>query len=344
MRYSEDKERSAEILRLALPLMAKQEAGFHPTSYTLWYEHSAGLNPGLSNVLDQRIQGGRPLTDYDVWQLHGEHVVARDAEALGGMQRQIRELLDETSRMTTLAGNEASQFGNTLVGHRTQLVEGIDSDMVRRIVVELVSETDRMRDVTADLTRQLETSSREVETLTRRLETAQTEALLDPLTGLHNRRGFERAVQDRFGDEDGLMGCCVLLADIDLFKAINDSHGHLFGDKVIRGVAAVIRATIKGRDIGARLGGEEFGILLPQTSLEGAQSLAEQIRVAVAQGRIRRPGSEQDVGQVTLSIGLACATRQDNLETLLARADTAMYAAKREGRNRVSVEARTATG
>lgn len=342
MRYSEEKERSAEILRLALPLMAKQEAGFHPTSYTLWYEHAAGLNPGLSYVLDTRLRSGRPLTDYDVWQLHGEHIVARDAEALGAMQRQIRELLDETSRMATLAGNEASQFGHTLVGHRTQLVENIDADMVRRIVVELVSETDRMRDVTADLTRQLETSSREVETLTQRLETAQSEALLDPLTGLHNRRGFERVMSDRHVEEDGLIGCCLLLADIDLFKSINDAHGHLFGDKVIRGVANVIRATIKGRDIAARLGGEEFAVLLPQTSLEGAQALAEQIRIAVSQGRIRRPGSEQDVGQVTLSIGLACATPEDTLESLLGRADAAMYSAKHEGRNRVSLGKSTA--
>ncbi len=96
-------------------------------------------------------------------------------------------------------------------------------------------------------------------------------------------------------------------------------------------------ASIKGRDVAARLGGEEFAILLPQTSLTGATAVAEQIRGTVAQGRIHRPDDNSSIGQVTLSVGVAIAKPGDTLEALLERADAAMYTAKRAGRNRVSV-------
>ena len=118
---------------------------------------------------------------------------------------------------------------------------------------------------------------------------------------------------------------------------VNDTYGHVLGDKVIRAVAHVLRSSIKGRDVAARLGGEEFAVLLPQTSLLGAAALAEQIRRTVEQGRICRPDGDESIGQVTLSVGVAAAKPGDTLEALLERADAAMYTAKRAGRNRVSV-------
>jgi diguanylate cyclase (GGDEF)-like protein len=97
---------------------------------------------------------------------------------------------------------------------------------------------------------------------------------------------------------EGLAGTALLIADVDCFKAVNDTYGHLLGDKVLRAVAHVLQANIKGRDVAARIGGEEFAVLLPQTTLRGATVLAEQIRCAVAEGRIRRPNGEL-IGAVT---------------------------------------------
>jgi diguanylate cyclase len=106
----------------------------------------------------------------------------------------------------------------------------------------------------------------------------------------------------------------------------------------------VLRSSIKGRDVAARLGGEEFAVLLPQTSLSGAAAVAEQIRGTVAQGRICRPDGNESIGQVTLSVGVAIAKADDTLEALLERADAAMYTAKRAGRNRVSLAGDAVTG
>jgi diguanylate cyclase len=339
MRYRETRERSAEILRTALSLMARQEAAYHPQSYTLWYEHVARINPRLSEALEQHLAANMRLTDEDAWRLHAHYVIARDVEIVERMQQHLQSLLDDTSRIATSAGEEASQFTQTLQLHQGQLLQPLALDLVQSIVADLIADTERMRMTTTELAEQLERSAREVRTLTEQLEHAEKEALLDPLTGLLNRRGFERRMGAHQTDDQthGLIGGVLLVADIDRFKIINDTHGHLLGDKVIRSVAQVLCNNIKGRDIAARLGGEEFAAYLPQTSIAGGVALAEQIRSAVATGRIRRKDGEQQVGQVTLSIGVAPAEPGDTLDQLIMRADQAMYAAKAGGRNRVSI-------
>lgn len=339
MRYTETREQSAEILRLAVSFMARQESAYHPQSYTLWYEHAAGINPRLSEVLDQHLTANTRLTDEDTWRLHAHYVVARDVALVERMQQQLQLLLDDTSRIAVSAGEEATQFTQTLQTHQVQLLQPATIDLVQSIVADLLADTERMRVTTAELAEQLERRAREVRTLTEQLEHAEKEALLDPLTGLLNRRGLERRVRTHLSEGGDLRDGALLLADIDRFKHINDTHGHLFGDKVIRSIAQVLCANIKGRDIAARLGGEEFAAFLPQTSLAGATALAEQIRAGVAAGRIRRKDGDEQVGQVTLSVGVAVADAGDSLEQLIERADQALYAAKAAGRNRVSVAA-----
>jgi diguanylate cyclase len=190
-----------------------------------------------------------------------------------------------------------------------------------------------MQAATQALTQKLEASAHEVSTLNERLERAQTEALIDPLPGLKNRRGLEHAIAKTFSDTAPLAGTALLVADIDHFKKINDTYGHLLGDKVIRAVAQAMHANIKGRDIAARIGGEEFAVLLPETSARGAAALADQIRLAVSRGRIHRGERDEGIGHVTISIGFAIALPGEALEALIQRADEALYAAKGSGRN-----------
>lgn len=191
--------------------------------------------------------------------------------------------------------------------------------------------------MTAGLAAQLQASTDHVTHLTQKLQVAESQALLDALTGLRNRRGFEQAAVDVGFGRGGLAGTAVLMIDIDHFKAVNDEHGHVLGDKVLRSVAHVIGTSIKGRDIAARLGGEEFAVLLPNTSASGAQSVGNQIRALVAAGRIKKSGDQGTIGQVTVSIGIAIAEEGDALEQLLERGDRALYKAKRSGRNRIEL-------
>jgi diguanylate cyclase len=163
------------------------------------------------------------------------------------------------------------------------------------------------------------------------LQEATVEARTDPLTHLCNRRGFEHAVAEA---AHSLTGCALLFLDVDRFKQINDVYGHTHGDEVLREIGNVLRANIRGPDLAARIGGDEFAVLLADTSLSRATALAEQLCDEIARRRVRSANGVA-MDPVTISIGIAEAIPDDSLSTLLERADRAMYGAKRCGRNRV---------
>ena len=337
MRYQEDKQRSSELLRMALPLMAGQSAAHHPVSYCLWYEHVGGLNPPLSEELNQRLQANDPLTEDDTYRLHARFISARDVALLERLQRQMHEALDETARNAAFAGEQTGLFGRTLEHSRSQIAEAVSLEGLQYLISSLLSETTRVQTLSLDLSQKLEARANEVRLLSKQLERAQTEAVIDPLSGLNNRRGFDRAVEELASPAGLLTGTALLLADVDHFKHINDTYGHVMGDKVLKAIAQAFRENIKGRDVAARIGGEEFAVLLPQTTLEGAKAVAEQLRVAVAKARIRQGEQLDQTGSITLSAGVAVVRGEESCESLMRRADRALYTAKREGRNRVCV-------
>ena len=340
MRYEEPRERSAELLRLALPLMAQQQAGFHPVSFTLWYEHVAGINPELTQALAPRADGHQPLTDNEAYDLYARHIIARDMQMLEHLQQRLRALLEEAFQITAQASDQTGQFERSLEQTQHRLKAGVSLESVHAVVSELLSESQRMQVLTQAVVERLDLRAQEVGELRNALERAQTEALLDPLTGLKNRRAFERAVAQITAETtDGLSGAALLCLDIDHFKHVNDTYGHLLGDKVLRAVAQVLQANIKGRDLVARIGGEEFAVLLLRATQDGPHVVAEQIRAAIAQGQVRSPTAGTLVGAITVSVGVAIAGADESLETVLERADGALYEAKRTGRNRVCVAA-----
>ena len=163
-------------------------------------------------------------------------------------------------------------------------------------------------------------------------------AVNDPLTDLYNRRHFCEMVDKEIGRalrHRRPLALCII--DVDLFKPINDRYGHISGDEVLRRIGALVHAHARGEDVAARIGGEEFALLLPECDLADAAALAERLRAAVA-AEVFAPGGEPQ--RITISIGIAgLAPGRDTRSTLMGAADTALYRAKSEGRNRVCTEA-----
>ncbi len=164
----------------------------------------------------------------------------------------------------------------------------------------------------------------------------ETQATLDSLTGLPNRRGFDRiamhAIDNARREHKALS---AMLLDLDHFKRLNDTHGHLAGDEVLSGFADDVRRCLRDSDITCRWGGEEFIILLKDTNSSGARRVAEKIRLLAEQHTYVFTGCAL---QVTVSLGLTELHPDDTLQTLIARADQALYSAKQSGRNRVCTE------
>ncbi|WP_225584866.1 MULTISPECIES: sensor domain-containing diguanylate cyclase [unclassified Acidovorax] len=154
-------------------------------------------------------------------------------------------------------------------------------------------------------------------------------ARTDPLTGLRNRRAFDDSLELELAVVERTRSpLSLLMLDVDHFKQINDNFGHAAGDKVLRSIAQVLSGCVRIIDIVARVGGEEFAVILPHTDATGAHEVAQRMRVAVAQASwLCQP--------TTISIGAASLRDAESARSLFARADAALYAAKRSGRNRV---------
>jgi diguanylate cyclase (GGDEF)-like protein len=188
---------------------------------------------------------------------------------------------------------------------------------------------------TVVLRRQLSASNN---TLTAKQKELEYLADHDALTGLYNRREFMRLSQMEL-DRVKRAPCdtCVLIADIDFFKKINDQYGHPAGDAVLQQVAKVLQSGIRTTDVLARLGGEEFMVLLPNTSCEGAGALAEKLRANLCRAPVQ---VQQNPIPVSASFGVSVIPRLQSgmLDDLYAAADQALYRAKQRGRNRVEIE------
>jgi two-component system cell cycle response regulator len=172
------------------------------------------------------------------------------------------------------------------------------------------------------------------------LEQSVEQAITDALTGLHNRRYMETHLSRLAGEalHKG-RSLSVLIADIDHFKGVNDTHGHDIGDIVLKEFATRLKRTVRGMDLACRLGGEEFVVIMPDTDLDQACQAAERIRSQIASETFDI-GKSRPLLRVTASVGVAALERaEDSAETILKRADQALYTAKRNGRNRVVADA-----
>jgi diguanylate cyclase len=251
--------------------------------------------------------------------------------AAGRVSRPLRAIAEAAARIEdgdrgaaiplSAGCSEIEQLSRALATMTRRLV-----DRERKLIASNVRLEARVAERTADLARvndELADANRHLERL----------AHEDSLTGLQNRRSADRLLQCQLGQHRRhARPLGVLLADIDHFKRINDTHGHPEGDRVLRAVAQCLRGMLRHGDHAARYGGEEFIVVLPETDAEGVACVAEKIRVAVA--ALDLPG----IGRCTVSLGGAVAEAGGgDAERLLEQADAALYRAKHGGRNRVAM-------
>jgi diguanylate cyclase (GGDEF)-like protein len=171
--------------------------------------------------------------------------------------------------------------------------------------------------------------------LNRKVKEAKKEANFDPLTKLYNKRLFNENLSEALAHTKRSGEPIVLvLMDIDNFKTVNDTHGHVFGDKILEKLGEMMREKMREEDKGYRWGGEELAIIMPNTDTDKAQVAIERLREELGKMRFKTGGKE--VG-VTLSVGLTEYAEADTSETFINRTDEALYRAKKEGRDRLVV-------
>ncbi len=332
-KYPDSPTRSAEILRIALPQMTRQAAAVHPISYAVWYEHVSGRNRALSESIAQLTAGNGVLDDATTTRLYLDHIADVEEKAAQKVAEDFRKVLSDMSDSARAAGAQTDRFGDSLTRLSSSVEEGRmpEADALK----DVLSQTMDMRAAVGQLKTRLESSQHEIDRLRNEVDRAHNEAHVDALTGLPNRRAFDQHIAKLLAGASE--NASLLITDIDHFKKVNDTWGHLFGDSVLRVVAQALKSCIGAQQVAARVGGEEFAVLLPGFTLVNAQQVAEKIRTTIAGSRIRRKDSQESIGQVTVSVGVAERRQDETADAWFDRADKALYASKQAGRNRVTL-------
>ena len=333
-----DCDAAAEFLRIAVPLMAKHNVPATPQNYATWYSYVSGEIPELNAEIDRLIEECRGFNSATNIQLYRQFVADQDLDQIDEVRTGLNQILIDVGNSLDRAGNDADAYQDTLGNLATQATQQDDLGGIRSLLTTLIKETRTMQTMTQGMHAQFESKTREVEALQHELKLERKRAITDPLTGLYNRLALIDKLNAVIAEmADGSGPPSLIMVDIDDFKNINDKHGHLIGDRVIRFVAQVLQKNIKGRDCAARYGGEEFTVLLPQTPAAGARSVAETIRKAVAHAQLVRADNKEPLGQITISAGVAAYRRGEDVMEFIDRADQAMYRSKHNGRDQVSM-------
>jgi len=336
----DEHERTMAFAEVALGQIRSLRQAAIPRNYEIWYVYATGYNAPLNKIINETLARNGKLTEADLEQIYEtylSHLKTTDRIDKVGA-RVIGEIDDVMVLLSDALGVSAS-YDASLNGASERLSSAESHDQIKAIVQSLAKATDEMRETNKALEARLMLSRNEISNLQQSLEAIRAESLTDPLTGLGNRKYFDRmietAVQTAQATGEPLS---LMMFDIDHFKSFNDSYGHLTGDQVLRLVGMSLKQTIKGQDITARYGGEEFAVVLPSTALRQALTVADHIRRAVMAKELKKKSTGEILGRVTISVGVSMLKPGDDTDALIERADACLYAAKRNGRNRVICE------
>jgi diguanylate cyclase len=307
-----------------------------PRSYATWFTYAANANPSQNRLADQTVARTGGIAPGELEKLYGYSQPDRVSDNVDRLAAGVADEVEQVMAMIDVAVGTVATYRDGLSNVTEQLDRTQDRDGLHAIVESLVQATKSMEAANHALTSSLKASKQEIHHLQEKVETLRLDSLTDALTLLANRKSFDRELERCIAEADARDdGLCLLLLDIDHFKKINDTFGHMAGDEVLRVVAHSIKQYVTGHDTAARLGGEEFALILPKASLSSALALADQIRTRVMGMRFMKRSTGESLGSVTISAGVAVYRKGEYPWTFLQRADTCLYAAKRNGRNRV---------
>jgi diguanylate cyclase len=319
-----------------------------PEVYALFWAYVRDESHELSYAVETALATNR-LDLAKAIALHSRHsggAAARvDAEAVAvGVAAEVTELVraahsqaEALSQYIEINRNDVADYGRAIADGGAALDTELDDFGIARLLAQLGAATTAMRVANDRMGEELCVAAREAKTLSVRLGTAERAATTDSLTGVLNRRGtFDKLAAARAEARSGETVLSVAVIDIDHFKNFNDRFGHSLGDKVLSFVASHVRDRIalRGGVVG-RIGGEEFIAILPGVDVMSASAIIDRVRAELACQIIRNAANGASLGRVTFSAGIAGDHPGDDCDTLVDRADKALYAAKRMGRDRV---------
>ena len=311
-----------------------------PAHYETWFHHLERNSPELSKKISDRMNGNGSITPWFLTKLHQTYI--SDAES---PDTSVLDVVESISAQTTslqsinrdMISTNAKASKEARKTYEALSSDDLEINEIQASVATLLANGARALRQNKVLESRLDEASTQIAELQMTLQRLENQACKDFLTNLHNRRYFEDFLNKEISNcLENSEPLSLIICDIDHFKRFNDKHGHVVGDQVLVHVAKVLRDNTKGVDCVARIGGEEFVIVLPNTVLENAQVIAESLRKKIAAQTLASRTSGTTLGNITMSFGVAHYSRQlGDLDSFVELADKYLYEAKASGRNKV---------
>jgi diguanylate cyclase len=327
------------LARRALAEMERCAVWPTPLNFELWLHYVGDPEGPLGLEIQRIMRDGESFTEEVSESLASNYLPrARLSDEIRDAGAQLSEELKSVAQAITTAQRSQQAYGRTLA----DAGQGLQADIpeppaLKKLVETLTDATRKVQTVNDTLEKRLQDSTKEVTKLREHLEQVRRDAMTDALTNLANRKAFDEHLARACADADAT-GAPLTLAvvDIDHFKRFNDTWGHQTGDQVLRYVASVMGRLGQAPRLAARYGGEEFGLVFPGESANLVEAAINTIREEIASRMLKRRSTNEELGAVTISAGVAQRKPGEPLTSFLERADEALYASKRTGRNRVT--------
>jgi diguanylate cyclase len=327
-----------KLARMAIEDMERRRIWPTPLNYELWLHFVGAPDGALAKELERLLALGEAITEDISEELAATFLPkARLNEQIRDAGDQLTKELASVAEAIKQAQKSSEQYGVSLAGAGRELETYTDPKAVKQIVDTLTTATKKVQRENKSLEQRLADSTAEVGRLRDHLEQVRRDATTDALTSLANRKAFddelERACNEAQEKNEPLS---LAVLDIDHFKQFNDNWGHQTGDQVIRYVSSVIGRMAPPPRFAARYGGEEFAMIFPRERAEDVVQTLEDIREEISSRSLKRRSTNDDLGAITVSAGLAELAPGESMDSLIGRADDALYGSKRTGRNKVT--------
>jgi len=322
----------SEMLKLDITVTAK--------TYHVWFGHRVGWYPEMTLEIDRLLNRGQAITEAFCDGMYAKHIATdTHAAALHEAEDAARHLIESVLSDVEGSCGATTKYHGELNQFVERLGDAASAGDVRTIVKGLIVQTSKMESASAQLKENLEQATDDIGKLRQELNQLEQESLTDPLTGLNNRKALDRnfnACFEAYESSGDLF--CVMMLDVDHFKSFNDTYGHDVGDAVLRNVSTTLGDTGHPTATPHRYGGEEFCMLVGGCDLDEVIRLGDDIRGRISGRQLKIARTGEKIDAITISIGVAIVTKSDCADSLIQRADKALYLAKESGRNIVKCE------
>ena len=305
------------------------------------HDYLTGEDKRLVRLIDRQVRQHAPVTATWLEDIRQKPGSDDDRAAMSSLMAKLQNNLEDFDRTTTAAKSAASDYSSAL---EVKVDEMHRTTATNAVIADLAHLAQAMLDRTRELEKEMARSDQQTKALQRSLDQARISAEKDHLTGLPNRRAFEaRLASEYAAAQASHEPLCIAFCDIDNFKAINDTHGHEAGDRILKTVAQNLARIASAKCHVARHGGEEFVVLFRGTSVHDCWELLDEARTQQAERRLVNRATDVPFGKVTFSAGLTEVFAFPDPRSALRAADQALYRAKEEGRNRIVIADHVAT-